>query len=52
MVKFASYKNLLSSSLLSRNVKIRLYMIIILPVVLYGRETWFLILNEGHRQDV
>jgi hypothetical protein len=38
-------QNLLSSSLLSKNIKIRIYVIIILPVVLYGRETWSLILN-------
>jgi hypothetical protein len=33
----------LSSRLLSRNVKV------ILPVVLYGCETWSLILREEHR---
>jgi hypothetical protein len=34
--------NLLSSLLLSRHVKIKIYKSIILPVVLYGCETWLL----------
>jgi hypothetical protein len=34
----------------SKNLKIRIYKIIILPVVLYGCETWSLILREEHRQ--
>jgi hypothetical protein len=42
-------QNLLSSSLVSKNVKIRKYRIIILPVVLYGCETWSLILREECR---
>ena len=33
-------QNLLSSSLLSKNLKIKIYRTIILPVVLYGCETW------------
>jgi hypothetical protein len=41
--------NLLSSRLLSRNVKIKIYKTIILPVVLYECETWSLTLREGHR---
>jgi sorting nexin-29 len=36
---FHSVQNLLSSRLLSKNVKIRIYKTIILPVVLYGCET-------------
>jgi hypothetical protein len=39
----------LSSSLLSRNVKAKIYKTIILPVVLYGCETWSLTLREEHR---
>jgi hypothetical protein len=39
----------LSSRLLSRNVKVNIYKTIILPVVLYGCETWSLILREEHR---
>jgi hypothetical protein len=32
--------------LLSKNTKIRVHRTIILPVVLYGRETWSLTLRE------
>jgi hypothetical protein len=39
----------LSSPLLSENVKIRIYGNIILAVVVYGCETWYLILRQGHR---
>ena len=39
-------QNLLSSSLLSKNLKIKIYRTIILPVVLYGCETWSLTLRE------
>jgi hypothetical protein len=39
----------LSSTFLSRNVKIKIYRTIILPVVLYGCETWLLILREECR---
>jgi hypothetical protein len=45
---YDSVQNLLSSPLLSKNLKIRLYKTIILPVVLYGRETWSLTLREEH----
>jgi hypothetical protein len=45
-------QNLLYSRLLSRNVKIGIYKTIILPVVLYGCETWSLILREEHRLRV
>jgi hypothetical protein len=41
--------NLLSSSLLSKNTKIKIYRTIILPVVLYGCETWSVTLREEHR---
>jgi hypothetical protein len=40
---------LLSSCLLSNNVKIRIFRNIILPVVLYGCETLSLTLREEHR---
>jgi hypothetical protein len=36
-----------SSSLLSNNVKVRIYKAISLPVVLYGCDTWSLILKGG-----
>jgi hypothetical protein len=42
----------LSSRLLSRNVKVKIYRTIILPVVLYGCETWSLTLREEHRLRV
>jgi hypothetical protein len=42
-------QKLLSSHLLSKNVKIRIYKTIILPVVVYGCETWSLTLREEHR---
>jgi len=38
--------NLLSSSLLRKNVKIKIYRIINMLVVLYGCETWSLTLRE------
>jgi len=37
---YYSVQNLLSSRLLSKNLKIKIYGTIILPVVLYGCETW------------
>jgi hypothetical protein len=42
----------LSSRLLSRNVKVKIYKTIILPVVLYWCETWSLTLREVHRLRV
>jgi len=39
-------KNILSSRLISKNLKIKIYRTIILPVVLYGCETWSLTLRE------
>jgi hypothetical protein len=38
--------------LLSKNLKIRIYKTIILPVVLCGCETWSLTLREEHRLGV
>jgi len=43
---YLSLQNLLSSKLLSKNLKIKIYRTIILPVVLYGCETWSLKLRE------
>jgi hypothetical protein len=37
---YHSVHYLLSSSLLSKNLKIRIYRTIILPIVLYGSESW------------
>ena len=45
-------QNLLSSSLLSKNINIKIYRTIILPFVLYGCETWSLTLREEHRVRV
>jgi len=42
-------QNLLSSRLLSKNLKIKIYRTIILPVVLYGCETWSLTLREERK---
>ena len=41
-----------SSSLLSRNVKIKIFKTIILPVVLYGCETWSLKMRKVRRLRV
>ena len=45
-------QNHFSSSLLSKNLKIKIYRSIILPVVLYGCETWPLTLREERRPRV
>ena len=42
-------QNILSSRLLSKNLKIKIDRTIILPVVLYGCETWSLTLREERR---
>jgi len=49
---YYSVQNLLSSSLLSKKLKIKIYRTLILPVVLYGCETWSLILREERRLRV
>jgi hypothetical protein len=46
---YHSMHNLLSSRLLSKNTKTRIYRTIILPVVLYGCEAWSLTLRKGQR---
>ena len=45
-------QNLLSSRLLSKNLKIKIYRTIKLPVVLYGWETWSLTLREERKLRV
>jgi hypothetical protein len=42
----------LSYHLLSRNVKVKICKTIILPVALYGCDTWSLTLREEHRLSV
>ena len=49
---YHSVQNLLSSSLLSENIKFKIYRTIILPVVLYGCETCLLTLREERRLRV
>jgi len=49
---YYSVQNLLSSSLLSKNLKTKIYRTIILPVVLYGCEIWSLTLREERRLRV
>jgi hypothetical protein len=46
---YHSVQNLLSSRPLSKNLKIAIYKTIILPVALYGCETWSLIVREEHK---
>ena len=41
-------QNLLSSSLLSKNIKINIYRTMMSPVVVHGCETWSLTLREEH----
>jgi hypothetical protein len=46
---YRSVQTLLSSRLLPRNVKVKIYTTIIVPVVLYECETWSHTLTEEHR---
>jgi hypothetical protein len=46
---YHSIQSLLSSHLLSRNSEVKIYKTIILPVILYGCETWSLTLRQEHR---
>jgi len=46
---YPSVQSILSSSLLSKTLKIKIYRCIILHVVLYGCETWLYTLREEHR---
>jgi hypothetical protein len=43
---YYSVQNLLSSCLISKNLKIKIYKTVILPIVLYGCETWSLPLRD------
>ena len=49
---YHSVQNLLSSRLLSKNLKIKMYRTVILPVVLFGCETWSLTLREERKLRV
>ena len=46
---YHSVQNILSSRLQSKNLKIKIYRIIILPIVLYGCETWSLTLRKERK---
>ena len=52
MLAIISVQNLLPSSLLHKNIMIKIHRTIILPVVLYGCETWFLTMREERRLRV
>jgi hypothetical protein len=43
-------QNVLSSSLLPKNLKIKTHRTVILPVVLYGCETWSLTMGRGGKR--
>jgi len=49
---YHSVQNILSSSLLSTNLNIKIFRNIILPVVLYGRKAWSLTMREERRLRV
>jgi hypothetical protein len=49
---FHSVQNMLSSRLLSKHLKIKIYRTIILPVVLYGCQAWSLTQREERRLRV
>ena len=49
---YHSMQNLLSSNLLSKNLKIKIYRTIVMPVVLCGFETWSLKMREECRVRV
>jgi hypothetical protein len=49
---YCSVQSLLSSRLLSTNLKVKIYKTISLQVILYGCETWSLTLREVHRLRV
>jgi hypothetical protein len=49
---YHSVQKLLSSSSLSKSVKINIYRTILLPVVLYGCETWLVTLREECKETV
>jgi hypothetical protein len=54
MVKLATIRSRAFCLLVccQKNLKIRIYKTIILPVVLYGCETWYLTLREEYRLNV
>jgi hypothetical protein len=51
-VCYHSIQNLLSSRFISKKLNIKIHKTVILPVVLYGCETWSLTLREEHKLRV
>ena len=51
-IAYLLVRHLMSWGLLSKNFKINIYRIIILPVALYGCGTWSLILRQERRLSV
>jgi len=51
-LKSGQVQNILSSSLLFKNLKIKIYKIIFLPAMMYGHETWSLTLGVERRLRV
>jgi hypothetical protein len=49
---YYSVQNLSSGRLISKNLKIKIHKTVILPVVLYGCETWSITLRKEHRLKV
>ena len=49
---YFSLHKLLSSRLLSKKLKVKIYNTVILPVLLYECEAWFLTLKEEHKLRV
>jgi hypothetical protein len=49
---YCSVQNLLPPRLLSKNVNVRIYKTIILPMVLHGCETWSMTVREEHKLRV
>jgi hypothetical protein len=49
---YYSVQNLLSSRLISKDLKIKIYKTVIFPLVLYGCEIWSLTLREEHKLRV
>jgi hypothetical protein len=52
MLATIRFRVFLSSCVLSRNVRVKIYKTVILSFVLYGCETWSLMLREEHRLRV
>ena len=52
LVCYHSVQNLVSFSLISNNIRIKIYRTKILPVVFYGCETWSITMREESRLGV